>query len=184
MTVMKLKLEHVTTRTRKDGSQRYYFRRRGLPVIRLPDDYKSPEFMEAYQECIEHRAKSLHRINGTFGWLTDEYLESTAFRGLAPATIKARKRIIRTMCLEKVNPDHKQLFADTKITSFKKAHIAVLRDRKFDAPNAANERLKILNAIFKYAVGIDLLEHSPCYGATYGNGCASFRYAITWQAKP
>lgn len=164
MNVMKLNLEHVTSRTRKNGSRRYYFRRRGCPIIRLPDDYKSPEFMAAYQNCLNSLPHSGHREKGTFAWLCDQYMESTAFKGLKPATIKARSRIIKTMCLEKINPEHSQLFADTKITSFKKAHIAVLRDRKFNAPNAANERLKILNVIFKHAVITDLLDHSPCFG--------------------
>ena len=164
MNAMKLKLEHVTQRRRKNGTMRYYFRRRGCPITRLPDDYKSPEFMAAYQDCLNARPHSIHREKGTFSWLCDEYMNSTAFKGLGEATQKARKRIIATMNAEKVNPDHTQLFGDTRITSFKKSHIAVLRDRKFDAPNAANERLKILNAIFKYAVTNDLLENSPCFG--------------------
>lgn len=164
MTVMKLNLEHVTPRPRKDGSERYYFRRRGYPFTRLPDDYRSPEFMAAYQDCLNHKAHSPHREKGTFAWLCDEYMGSSSFKGLADSTIKARKRIIQSMCKEKVNPDHKQLFGDTRITSFKKAHITVLRDQKFDAPNAANERLKILNLIFKHAITTDLLEYSPCFG--------------------
>lgn len=164
MNAMKLKLEHVTPRKRKDGSIRYYFRRRGCPVTRLPDDYKSPEFMAAYQDCLNARPHSIHREKGTFAWLCDEYMNSSNFKGLSEATKTARKRIIKTMNAEKVNPDHRQIFADTRITSFKKAHIAVLRDRKFNVPNAANERLKILNTIFKFAVTTDLLESSPCFG--------------------
>lgn len=164
MIAMKLNLEHVTSRVRKDGTMRYYYRRRGCPVIRLPDDYKSPEFMAAYQECLDARPHSIHREKGTFAWLCDEYMESSNFKRLGNATQKARSRIIKTMNAEKINPDHKQLFADTRITSFKKAHIAVLRDRKFNVPHAANERLKILNGIFKHAVASDLLEYSPCFG--------------------
>lgn len=47
-----LTLEHVTTRTNKDGSLRYYFRRRGQPVTRLKGAPLSEEFMAEYRKCL------------------------------------------------------------------------------------------------------------------------------------
>ena len=50
--LMRLRLQHVTVRRNKDGTTRYYFRRRGQPIAPLPDDPLSPEFMAAYQQQV------------------------------------------------------------------------------------------------------------------------------------
>lgn len=162
MTDVKLNLEYVTPRPNKDGSIRYYFRRRGFPVTRLPDDYKSPDFLEAYNGLLNHKVYNKHAEIGSFAWACDEYQGSTDFIRLGDATKKARSRIIMSMQSELINPKHNQTYADTRFVSFKSKHIEVLRDRKRDVPNASNERLKILNGIFKHAIRNKFVEMNPC----------------------
>lgn len=43
---------HLGTRKNADGSVRYYFKKKGRPLVRLPDDPGSPEFISAYAAAL------------------------------------------------------------------------------------------------------------------------------------
>lgn len=158
---MLLKLDHITTRTNKDGTVRYYFRRRGQPLFRLPDNPKSSEFMVEYNRQLDWVAPAVHASEGSFGWLCDEYMDSADFKTKAPATRTARRRIILTMMKEPLVRGEPETFGQERADLIGRAHIRVLRDRKTDNPNAANERLKILSQIFKVGVSRGWVEVNP-----------------------
>lgn len=140
---------HITTRER-GGRTVYYFRRRGYPMVRLPDDPRSPAFAEAYARAMAgERTKAAGAKEGTFAWLCDCYMRSADFLTKAPATRKARARIISSMIAERLDPAHPETFGQEMVAAFGQDHIEILRDRKMDAPFAANERLKILAQIFQ-----------------------------------
>jgi hypothetical protein len=149
---MDLKLEHVTTRTNSDGSLRYYFRRRGQPLTRLPDEPKSPEFMAEYRKCLDWIAPETYAYEGTFGWLCDQYMDAPDFASKASATRSARRRVILSMVKEPLDRGKPETFGDERAVAIGRAHIEILRDRKAGNPNAGNERLKILAQVFKLAV--------------------------------
>lgn len=149
---MLFNLEHITERDNSDGTKRYYFRRRGQPLCRLPGEPLSEEFMAKYNECKDWVAPAAMAAEGTFRWACDQYMDCTAYTSKAKATRDARKRIILSMVNEPLERGRHLLFGDESIKAFKTAHIEILRDRKADNPNAANERLKILGQIFKLAV--------------------------------
>ena len=148
---MKLKLQHVTPRKNRDGTTRYYFRRRGQPVERLPDDITSPEFMERYRKCLNWIAPSVEAQEGSFAWVCDQYMSSPAFKSKAKATRDARRRIILAMMAERISPQYPETFGQERFKSITAKHLRVLRDRKAENPNAANERLKILSQVWKLA---------------------------------
>lgn len=158
---MKLKLQHVTAYPNKDGTLRYYFRRRGQPMVRLLGDPLSPEFMEAYQRNLNWVAPAVHAAEGTFAWLCDQYMDSAEFRGKANATRQARRRVILSMTKERIDPRYPETFGTERAHKIRPRHIAVLRDRKAENPNAANERLKILAQIFKLAVARNWRVDNP-----------------------
>lgn len=147
-----LRLEHITVRKNKDGSERYYFRRRGQPIERLPDNPRSEEFMAMYRRCLEWVAPSVYADEGSFAWLCDQYMDSTDFKSKADATKTSRRRIILSMMQEPLQPGKSPNFGQERARKISRAHIEILRDRKSDNPNAANERLKILSRVFKMAV--------------------------------
>lgn len=155
---MLLALEHVTTRKNKDGSLRYYFRRRGQPITRLPGDPKSEDFMREYHRCLNWTAPAAEMQEGSFAWLCDQYMSSTDFKGKAPATQSARRRVILSMTRELLAPNAKETFGDERAKHIRKRHVEILRDRKAENPNAANERLKILSQIFKLGVARGYLD--------------------------
>lgn len=162
--LVKIDWPHITTRER-GGRIVYYFRRRGFDMVRLPDDPHSQEFAEAYERAMsgEKGRKRMSR-EGTFAWLCDRYMDSTAFKTKADATKSARARVIASMVAERIDPSHPETFGQEQIAGFSAAHIEVLRDRKMDAPNAANERLKILNQIFGMKEARKMLPVNPCAG--------------------
>lgn len=158
---MKLKLQHVTVRKNRDGSLRYYFLRRGQPLQRLPDDPLSPEFMADYKKHLESLSPSIRAYEGTFAWLCDQYMDTSAFRSLAPATRTARTRILLSVIAEPLAPGSNETFGDEKAINIGHAHLRVLRDRKEAFPNAANERLKILSQVFKMAFSRGFVTSNP-----------------------
>lgn len=156
-----IKFEHVTSRKNKNGTIRYYFRRRGQPVERLPDDPQSEEFAAAYNRLLNWVAPALEAQEGSFAWACDQYMDSPEFKGKADATRTARRRIIISMMKERLDPAHTETFGQEKLARITAKHVRVLRDRKADNPNAANERLKILSQVFKLALAKDWVESNP-----------------------
>lgn len=148
---MFFEFEHITERTNSDGTKRYYFRRRGQPIERLPGEPLSDEFMAAYRKCKEWRAPAAASVEGSFAWACDQYMDSTDYTTKADATQKARRRVILTMTKEPLIPGRPETFGEERIRAFTAAYIEVLRDRKASNPNAGNERLKILRQVFKLA---------------------------------
>jgi integrase len=148
---MEMTLQHVTVRDNKDGTKRYYFRRRGQPFTALPGEPKSPEFMAAYQRCLNWVAPAAAVYAGSFEELGDRYMRSPAFTTKAAATQGARRRVILSMMREPLDPEAPEKFGQERADQIGPAHIEVLRDRKADNPNAGNERLKILSQMFKFA---------------------------------
>src|SRR5690606_3389353 len=140
---------------------RYYFRRRGQPVKRLPGEPGSGEFAEAYQKELNRAPESPKTAEGSFSWLADRYMDSSSFTGLAEATQAARRRIIVTMMREPIAPGHKETFGEERFSRIGQKHVRVLRDRKSANPNAANERLKVLSQIFRFAQEQDMREDNP-----------------------
>jgi integrase len=103
----------------------------------------------------------VHAAEGSFGWLCDQYMDSTDFKSKAPATRAARRRIIVTMMKEPLERGKPETFGQERAKLIGRSHVRVLRDRKADNPNAANERLKILSQIFKVGVSRGWTEVNP-----------------------
>lgn len=158
---MKLKIPYLTVRRNKDGTVRYYFRRRGQPLAPLPDDPMSEEFAREYKRQKEWAVQKVSGAEGTFAWLCDQYMESADFKSKSDATRTARRRIIVSMARERIAPGYPETFGMEMADSLNRRHIEILRDRKVDKPSAANERLKILSQIFKLAVSRGWAESNP-----------------------
>lgn len=148
---MEITIPHVTARSNRDGSFRYYFFRRGQPLTRLPGEPNTPAFSAKYEECKNWVAPHIASYAGSFEEMCNRYMEATAFTSKAKATQTARKRIILSMMKEPIDPGKPHKFGQERFSRIGIAHLEVLRDRKGDNPNAGNERLKILSQVFKFA---------------------------------
>lgn len=141
----------------RHGRRVWYFRRGKGPRIRLPD-YGSPDFADAYAAALageiaapaKTRAKS-----GSLRWLIDRYRESGAWSQLSMATRRARENIFRKIIENAGN----EQFADVT-----RGDIVDGRDRRRETPFAANDYLKAVRALFKWAVEAQHVDVNPTDG--------------------
>jgi integrase len=159
--------KHVVIDKTRHGREAVYFRKGHGPRVRIHEPIGSPEFDQRYYELLRLSAagglkparQSTARV-GTLRWLCELYLASPAFKELAPTTQRVRRTRIDDMCAEPIAPGADEVYGDFPLagftvpsrTSFGPRHVAFLRDRKRETPEAANERVKVLRAVFNWAL--------------------------------
>jgi len=157
--VANINLPYIEKNKSRHGSMRYYLRIDGKRLCRLPDNIDSEEFSSAYWKAREEakpllekavEAKPLSSIvrPNSFRWLCMEYMRSNAFISLDETTRTRRRKIMEGIWEERLSDTDDRLVADIPLPRVTVAHIEALRDRKRDAPFAADERLKVLRQVF------------------------------------
>lgn len=147
----------------------YVWRGRGHRKVRIREPFGTPEFRKAYDDALAidttKSADKKERVNpGTWRWLCARYIAECAdYKRLDPKTRKVRKQILEHTCQEKISPEDQRLFGDAPLAAFKVKAVKVLRDRKAELPNAANERVKAIRQVFVWALDeeIDGVEMNP-----------------------
>lgn len=152
--VVDVRLKYLSSDRDRHGNVRVYFRRPGFQKIRILEPAGTPAFLARYDELLRAPAQKVSpkRIEkGTLGWLARQYETSAAFSDLDPSTQKTRIRLMGHMLEEPVRPGSVEMFKDYPLAKFRLASLEVLRDRKRKLPGAANDRVKALRALFKWA---------------------------------
>jgi integrase len=156
------------------GTLRFYFRKRGQKKVRLPGVPGSDEFNEAYYKALNGQIEEAPQgpkmaKEGTFRWLCQQYFQSGEYKLLDPQTQLVRKQIIEHMWAEPIKPGSKILFEDVPIPAFNAVAVRTLRDRKVDLPEAANSRVKVLRAVFRWATspGVEKASVNPARDIPY-----------------
>jgi integrase len=94
-----------------------------------------------------------------------QWFKSAEFGELGEDTRKEHRRRLEEMMREPSSPSTPQFrFGDYPVAKLETKHIKVLRDRKADAPTAANHRLNTLRLLFNWAIDNDNkggLTHNP-----------------------
>ncbi len=151
-----------------DGVERWYFRRKGEPKVRLPGTPYSPEFMAAYFEARDRKGPAEPKgpkrsSKDSLRWLCEQWLASAEARQLDPNTLHVRRLILQSIWLEPVKPGADKLVGDMPLRFFGPKVVGMLMDRKVDHPEAANNRRKTINGVFKWAMQpkIDLVTSNP-----------------------
>jgi integrase len=147
---------YVIEQKRKDRWDIYFQRRKGDPRIRLRERPGTPEFDAEYQRVfagVPAEAKAIGRRwagHGTFAWLVEQYLLSTAFtlKLDVDSTQRARRRVLDSICRETKNGRE---FGTLPIAAIRPRDIAWIRDRKAETPTAGNNRVKVLRTLFGWA---------------------------------
>lgn len=151
-------LSHETTR---HGRTVWYFKRNGKRV-RLPDIYGSDEFNAAYEKALTGSSAAPEKPkakSGSLKWLVTQYKRSAVFAELAPATRRARDNILKQILKDPKN-------ADGPFVDLSKAKIKAGMDKRAATPNAANNFLKTMSHLFKWAVEAEHVEINPCIGVS------------------
>ncbi len=152
-----LDLKYLVSDTDRHGTIRVYVRRHGRKV-RIRELATVEEFMAAYRAALEPRAtvepgKPTAAAPGSLRWLVTSYYGSPEFLGLHDNTRAKRRVILDGICREHGTKPYARM--ETK-------HVRLqIRDPKAATPEAANDRIKALRQVFKWAVDVGYAVANP-----------------------
>ena len=137
-----------------------HFRKRGCPKVRMREPEGTPEFWRRYAELLtkakngELKAQPASAPKPyTWRWLCVQYFGgTTGLLNLDGPTAHARRLIIESTFDEPIAPGDPVKFGDLTLGDFTPKAVAVLRDRKKSAPDAANARVKAIRAVYSWAL--------------------------------
>lgn len=160
-------VKHLTHDTDRHGSPRVYVRLNGRK-IRLREKEGTPEFAREYLAAIDKLERPAPKKEGrravtpgTLAWLGVQYFSSARFLALDPASQRNRRNIIESCCQEPRKAGAPEIFGECPLAVLSARQVIVLRDRKAGKPGAANNRLKYLSAMFRWAVQAGHLTANP-----------------------
>lgn len=165
--MVRIRLAYVTSDIDARGNVRYYFRRRGLPhKIRLPGMPHSAEFTAAYSAALARNGIAAPRIakpvSGSLHWLCSQYFTSTDFtKRLDIKTRTQRRQALEAMCREPASETNDTPIGTLPFATMPAAVVRNLRDRRAAKPNGANNWLKALTALFRWACANELMHTNP-----------------------
>lgn len=140
--------------------KRMYFRRAGKRV-RLRSEPGTPEFDEEYRAALLGLARDnkqprlMPPAGGSLAWLVSKYVESTTFKRLAKDTRNPRRNILSRIC---------EKHGSKPFAQMEDRHVRMIRDEKAETPGAANNRVRTLRHLFKWAIEEGLSRHNPAAG--------------------
>lgn len=158
--MVKMQLRYIVEDVDRHGNVRVYFRRPNWPKVRMTGPIGSAEFLSEYNKLValetppQQPASGPARSKvGTLRWLIECYFAAPEFRlELAPRTQYVRRNLLEHCCQERIAPGVPEMFADMPVNRISPKSIRVLRDRKAATPGAANERLKAMRQLLKWAL--------------------------------
>lgn len=153
-----LRLRYVDRFKDRHGTVRHYFRRSGGKRFVLPGEPGSAEFMAAYQEALAQAtpARVHERGNaGTFARLASDYFRSADFKRLKPSSQAVSRGIIEAFIAKH---GHKP------VAMFERRHATQIIGKKADTPAAANNLLKKLRVLLKFAIAEGWRPDDPTTG--------------------
>lgn len=146
------RLPYTETFLTRHGKRMWYFRVGKGKRIKLPGEFNSPEFLEAYRTALAS-LKSGELLTGrTVAWLITQYRSSHAYEALAKETKKQFRYQLDRM---------KVRIGDAPIQEITPASIAAGRDARALKPSDANKFLKCAVALFRFAVDRQWLASNP-----------------------
>lgn len=169
-----VRLKHLERGRDRQGRIKYlWFRNRaaGGPRIPLRGPEGSAEFLEDYHAALAGDLQPDSRPGtpakrGTVLWLVQQYYQSSEFRQLQPGTRKQRRSILTRFCDWRPAPNRSPV-AERPYATMRPQHLRVIRDDRADTPQAANNTLKSVKALYAYAIRYGLAETNPAIGVEF-----------------
>lgn len=150
---------HLLSEMTRHGRRVWYVRIGKGPRIRIKSEYGSPAFWSEYRAALESspvpaRSAKAH----TLAWGLNLYRNSSAWSQLSNATRRQSENIYRAVIKTAGDVSLSQITAET---------IRAGRERRAEAPHAANNFLKAMRRFFKWAAdpdGGNLVASNPTIG--------------------
>lgn len=157
---MPRKLPPFVVRERsRHGKVIFYFRRGKGQRVRLPDDLQSKEFEAAYEATLSGKAgyakRSSETASGTLQWLVERYMESGRWAGLSVATRKQQGLFFKDAIEKAKNPPYRGITRKTMQSAM---------DARRSTPALANNFMKAMRGLFKWAVKNEFMDTDPTAG--------------------
>lgn len=154
----RIRLKYVDHFADRHGTLRYYFRRPGGKRTPLPGMPGTEAFMEAYQRAeAETRPDPTVKERGapgTFDRLVATYFQSISFKALkAPTQRQYRLAMERLIQSETLGP--------RLVKDMKRKHVELIMAKRVNTPSAANDALKKLRILTKFAINLGLRTDDP-----------------------
>lgn len=156
-----LDLLYLSADADRHGNPRLYFRRPGQRKIRLREKPGTQAFLDEYRRAYNGELAAAPAATagaearpGSLLWLVRLYVST------APAmkTMKQRgrrRRLLEEICLETfVTLGDTIPHGDKPAAMMGDSHVRMICDARSESPEAANERLKALRGLFKWAKGL------------------------------
>ncbi|MBK8160870.1 MAG: tyrosine-type recombinase/integrase [Rhodospirillaceae bacterium] len=153
-----LRLKFVHRFRDRHGKVRHYFRRKGFKDVPLAGLPGSEVFMLAYQAALAGETAPRLEIGadrskpGTIAALVAAYFASSDFQGLAPSTRITYRNIIERFRAE---------YGALPVNRLERRHIRAMIEKRAKTPAAANNLLKRIRSLIRFALAIDMIEVDP-----------------------
>lgn len=144
----------------RHGNPRLYFRRKGFKKVRLREPVGTPAFLEEHRAALAATQSKIPALppvrkppaKNSLAWLIEQYKASAEYKALDPATITARNRD-----LDGLVKHH----GTKRFAKLRRKHLKALRDAKAETPHAANNWVKTVRGLFRWAIDAEHVADNP-----------------------
>jgi integrase len=166
------KYRYVHEDVDRHGNVRLYVQKKGTRKIRIREQPGTLAFYTAYKaalDALEGRATPVPDTverrppkarEGTWRWLCARYM-TEGTKGLDALTKRHRLLCLESTFAEPVMPGRKETFGDCPVDRFTSEAVETLRDRKLATPESANNRVRAIRSVFKWAVKAKAIQTNP-----------------------
>ena len=152
-----IRIRYVDRFVDRHGHPRHYFRRPGGPRIPLPGLPGSDEFISAYRAALDGeqsapRRRGTRAGQGTFNRLALDYFASPDFLRLGPRTRYAYRLVIERFLRE---------HGHRLVREMRREDVKKIMAQKAATPGGANDLLKKIRALMKFAIDAELRTDDP-----------------------
>lgn len=160
---MPKRLPHLHREKTRHGATVWYVRIGHGPRIRMRAETGSQEFLDDYRSAIagippKSSMKGPEDDPRTLAWLAKQWRKSSDWCSKRPSTRRQRENILLHV-LEKSG--------SVPFRAVRKEHIIDGRERRQNTPFAANNFIKTMRALFRWAVDSKLVETDPTEGVRF-----------------
>ena len=156
-----IQIEYLVEDVDRHGNVRLYVRRKGFKKVRIRAEKGSREFWKQYNAAIQGAEPAPDNApRGSLNWLCTEYQGSAEFKTLGKGTRTRRPKRLKRFCEAAIGTDG-QPTGPKPYRYLLARHIRKWRDINTDKPEATNDVLKALRALFKWAVAADVADFDP-----------------------
>ena len=157
MIMARRRLLYLHKQITRHGKVIWYVRRGHGRRIRIYGDYNSQEFIKEYHAAISGNPVIKPRTveKHTLEWLISRYRQSAIWELSSPATKKQRDNFYYNIISSSGNVPYKAV---------KRSDILTAIDNRRSTPGAANNFLKSVKALFKWAKDAGYIDYDPTEG--------------------